>query len=88
MTFTTRDKILLGVLAVILFVGMMYLYGVMPANEEAEKLETQINTKQQELNDLLAKIAAININSLDAEYDKLLDYYYKRGTGVDGDFAR
>ena len=36
MTFTTRDKILLGVLAVILFVGMMYLYGVMPANEEAE----------------------------------------------------
>ena len=76
MTFTTRDKILLGVLAVILFVGMMYLYGVMPANEEAEKLETQINTKQQELNDLLAKIAAININSLDAEYDKLLDYYY------------
>ena len=30
-TFTTRDKILLLVLAVILFVGMMYLYGVMPA---------------------------------------------------------
>ena len=38
MTFTTRDKILLGVLAVILFVGMMYLYGVMPANEVAENL--------------------------------------------------
>lgn len=76
MTFTTRDKILLGVLAVILFVGMMYLYGVMPANEEADKLATDATTKQKQLNELLAKIAAIDTESLDDEYDELLDYYY------------
>lgn len=76
MTFTTRDKILLGVLAVILFVGMMYLYGVMPANEEADDLAGQVTQKQQELAQLQAQIASINIGALDEEYDKLLDYYY------------
>ena len=44
-TFTTRDKILLLVLAVILFVGMMYLYGVMPANEEVEDLRQTAGTR-------------------------------------------
>ena len=80
-TFTTRDKILLLVLAVILFVGMMYLYGVMPANEEMEDLEGQISAKQQELAQLQAQIAGINIAGIDAEYDKLLDYYYTADRG-------
>lgn len=80
-TFTTRDKILLLVLAVILFVGMMYLYGVMPANEEVEDLEGQITAKQQELAQLQAQIAGINIAGIDAEYDKLLDYYYTADRG-------
>lgn len=80
-TFTTRDKILLLVLAVILFVGMMYLYGVMPANEEVEDLEGQISAKQQELAQLQAQIAGINIAGIDAEYDKLLDYYYTADRG-------
>ena len=84
MTFTTRDKILLGVLAVILFVGMMYLYGVMPANEEADKLASDATKKQQELNELLAKIAAINIDALDDEYDELLDYYYTTKESLEG----
>lgn len=80
-TFTTRDKILLLVLAVILFVGMMYLYGVMPANEEVEDLEGQISAKQQELAQLQAQIAGINIAGINAEYDKLLDYYYTADRG-------
>ena len=84
MTFTTRDKILLGVLAVILFVGMMYLYGVMPADEEAEKLATQATQKQQELNELLAQIAAIDITSLEEDYDELLDYYYETKEDLEG----
>lgn len=80
-TITTRDKILLAVLAVILFVGMMYLYGVMPANEEAADLEKEITAKQQELAELQAQIAAINIGAVDDEYDKLLDYYYTADRG-------
>ena len=84
MTFTTRDKILLGVLAVILFVGMMYIYGVMPANEEADELASKATTKQQELNTLLAQIAAINIDAVDDEYDELLDYYYTTKESLEG----
>lgn len=84
MTFTTRDKILLGVLAVILFVGMMYIYGIMPADEEAEELATKATTKQQELNELLAQIAAIDITSLEEDYDELLDYYYSAKEDLEG----
>ena len=76
LNFTMRDKILLAVLAVVLFVGMMYLYGVMPANEEAEQLAKQAAEKQQQLNALNAQIAGINIDALEEEYDILLDYYY------------
>ena len=71
LTFTTRDKILLLVLAVILFVGMMYLYGVMPANEEVEDLEGQIPAKQQELAQLQAQIAGLHSTGTDAEQAKM-----------------
>lgn len=83
-TFTTRDKILLLVLAIILFVGMMYLYGVMPADEEAEELAATATTKQQELAQLQAQIAAIDINSVDKEYNELLDYYYTTKSELTG----
>ena len=42
---TNRDKILLVLLAVILFAGMMYVYGIMPTNSEIETLEKQITEK-------------------------------------------
>lgn len=84
MTITTRDKILLGVLAVILFVGMMYLYGIMPANEEADDLAADISEKQAQLSQLQAQIAGINISALDAEYDVLLEYYYTTKAELEG----
>ncbi len=81
MTLTNKDKILLGLLAVILFVGMMYVYGIMPTNDEVKKLEAQVQTKQDELRDLQMQIASINISAVNKEYDKLLDYYYTTDKG-------
>lgn len=78
---TNRDKILLVLLAVILFAGMMYVYGIMPTNSEIETLEKQITEKQQELRDLQLQVASINISALEKEYDKLLDYYYAADKG-------
>lgn len=62
---TNRDKILLVLLAVILFAGMMYVYGIMPTNSEIETLEKQITEKQQELRDLQLQVASINISALE-----------------------
>lgn len=78
---TNKDKILLVLLAVILFAGMMYVYGIMPANTEIEELEKKIEDKQTELRELQLQIASININALEKEYDKLLDFYYTADKG-------
>lgn len=85
MTLTNKDKILLGMLAVILFAGLMFAYGILPANEDLADLEAQISQKQDELLDLQNKLATINITGLENKYDELLEFYYSPANQPEGE---
>lgn len=79
MTFqiTKKDKILLGVLAVVLFAGLFFVYGILPVQDELDAVQNQITAKQKEVQELEDRLAAINMSQIDKKYDDLLELYYK-----------
>lgn len=78
MTLTKKDKILLGVLAIVIFAALMYVYGIMPANTEIMSQKTTISNKQKQVQALQDRLAAINTYQVDKQYDELLELYYSQ----------
>ncbi len=47
MTLTNKDKMMLVILAIVIFVAVFYMYGIVPANEELDASKAEITEKQE-----------------------------------------
>lgn len=82
MTLTNKDKMMLVVLAIVIFVAVFYMYGIVPANDALDASEATIKTKQSEVDALNDRLMAVNMNSINKKYDELLEYYYANNNSV------
>ncbi len=82
MTLTSKDKLMLVILAVVIFVAVFYMYGVVPANDDLDAIEAQVKTKQEQVQALNDRLAAINMAKIDKKYNDLLEYYYANNNKV------
>lgn len=82
MTLTSRDKLMLVVLAIVIFVAVFYMYGIVPANEQLDETEAAIKTKQEEVDALNARLAATNTSKIEKSYNDLLEFYYSNNQQV------
>lgn len=82
MTLTNKDKMMLVILAVVIFVAVFYMYGIVPANDELDAIEKEVVAKKEEVDALNTRLAAINMNAIDKKYDALLDFYYSNNNLV------
>lgn len=76
MTLTNKDKMMLVILAIVIFVAVFYMYGIVPANDDLEAIKQEVIEKKEEVDALNARLAAINMTAIDKKYDDLLDFYY------------
>lgn len=82
MTLTNKDKMMLVILAIVIFVAVFYMYGIVPANDDLEAIKQEVVTKKAEVDALNARLAAINTTAVDKKYDELLDFYYSNNNIV------
>ena len=68
MTLTNKDKMMLVILAVVIFVAVFYMYGIVPANDDLDAIEAQVKTKQEQVQALNDRLAAINMAKIDKKY--------------------
>lgn len=82
MTLTNKDKMMLVILAVVIFVAVFYMYGIVPANDQLDAIKEEVVEKKEAVDLLNARLAAINTASIDKKYDELLDFYYSNNNIV------
>lgn len=82
MTLTNKDKMMLVVLAIVIFVAVFYMYGIVPANDALDASEATIKNKQAEVDALNLRLAATNTSKIDKSYNDLLEFYYANNQKV------
>ena len=82
MTLTNKDKMMLVILAIVIFVAVFYMYGIVPANDALDASEVTIKNKQAEVDALNLRLAATNTSKIDKSYNDLLEFYYANNQKV------
>lgn len=76
MTLTNKDKLMLVVLAIVIFVAIFVVYGILPANDELKAIKADVTEKRAEVEALNDRFNKIDTETIEKNIDKILDTYY------------
>ena len=76
MKLTKKDKMMLLVLGIIMFVAVFFMYGIKPAKDKSAALDADVTASQQELDKLKSEIGDLKSQMKDYDFDKILDDHY------------